>query len=152
MNEQNETLVSTQVKGVTVGSMFLTDETYLGSYRRDSQSPWFSHLANGYWSINGDWDDSNPEHITTTQAGAALKLNFYASVANLVLDGVGTAQVTVDGQPLIANAGSDVKNGVLTLNGARLYQLTNFGGSYHQHLIEITFNEPGVKAYAWTFG
>jgi cytochrome c biogenesis protein CcdA/thiol-disulfide isomerase/thioredoxin len=152
LNENDQPLVSNQVKGVTVGSMFLTNETYLGSYRRDSITSWDSNLSNGEWAINNDWDDSNPEHITTTQSGAALKLSFYAANANLVLDGIGTARVLVDGQPLVANAGSDVKNGVLTLNGARLYQLTNFGNSYHQHVIEIIFNEAGVKAYSWTFG
>ena len=108
-------IVAKGVVAPQAGSVFLTEETYLGSYRRNSLVSWGSNLANGQWAINNFWNDENSEHINTTQKGAALKLSFYAATANIVLDGVGTAQVLVDGKPLMINAGSDVKNGVLTI-------------------------------------
>jgi cytochrome c biogenesis protein CcdA/thiol-disulfide isomerase/thioredoxin len=149
---KDQAIVANQVHAPTAGSVFLTAETYLGSYRRNSLVAWDANLGNGQWAINNFWNDSNSEHVTTTQKGAALKLSFYASTANIVLAGVGTAQVLVDGKPLMVNAGSDVKNGVLTINGARLYQITNFKGIYNQHIVEIIFNNPGISAYSWTFG
>jgi len=152
LNMKSSVIVADQVIAEKAGSASLTPETYLGTFRRESNVPAGNDLLAGEWSINSVWNESDPEKIITSQTGASLKLNFYASTANLVLGGRGSATVMVDGKLLTEGAGSDVHNGILTINGARLYRLTNFGNQYSNHLIEITFDQPGIDAYAWTFG
>ena len=51
-----------------------------------------------------------------------------------------------------SNAGVDAPDGILTLDGERLYELANFGDEYGTHEIEIIFNEADVELFAWTFG
>lgn len=152
LHSKNQHLVSTEITAKKSNNPYLTNEIYLGTARKDHQASWGSTLSPGEWSINSAWGQSDSEKITTLSSGAILKLNFYASTANLVLDGQGTAQVIVDGKPLMTHAGRDVKNGILTINGARLYQLTDFGNDDQTHLIEVIFNQPGMNAYSWTFG
>jgi hypothetical protein len=38
------------------------------------------------------------------------------------------------------------------MNGARLYQLTRQNGAITDRMFEIRFLDPGVEAYAFTFG
>lgn len=129
----------------------ITHETYLGTSRRANLVADGKKLEASQWSIDDKWESAD-EYITTTQAGANFKMNFYASTANLVLGGKGTAQILIDGKPLMEGAGADVKEGVLTVDGERLYRLTDFGSNYKNHSLEIIFNSAGVDAYAWTFG
>ena len=57
----------------------------------------------------------------------------------------------LDGRPLPnAHAGADVKNGVLTVTGERLYSLISFP-SAEQFAFTIQL-PPGVTAYDFTFG
>lgn len=136
-----------------VGAKFaITPETYLGLARRDNIVADGVKLARDQWSINDNWSQSDDRERIVTKDGATLKMNFYASTANLVLGGKGKAKIMVDGKPLMEGTGEDVKDGVLTVDGERLYRLTNFGSDYKEHLIEITFENAGMDAYAWTFG
>jgi hypothetical protein len=41
-------------------------------------------------------------------------------------------------------------NGVLA--DGRMYQLVREHGTVHEQTLEITFQEPGAEAYAFTFG
>ena len=62
------------------------------------------------------------------------------------------------GQIVILDVGGNVRaftmdadgNGVVTTQ--RLYQLVRAGGSVADHTFEIRFLDPGVQAYAFTFG
>ena len=60
-------------------------------------------------------------------------------------------RVLLDGQPIPnAHAGADVKNGLLTVTGERLYSLVSFPTAQ-----QFTFTvqlPPGVSAYDFTFG
>jgi hypothetical protein len=62
-------------------------------------------------------------------------------------------QVTIDGAPPGDNHGADVDadgRGVVTDH--RLYQLVRQTGAIANHTFEIRFLDPGVQAYAFTFG
>jgi hypothetical protein len=61
--------------------------------------------------------------------------------------------VRIDGQPPGAAHGTDVNDqGNGTLTEPRLYQLIRQAGPISDHTFEITFLDPGVQAYAFTFG
>ena len=48
-------------------------------------------------------------------------------------------------------SGKDAPNGVVIVNGQRLYELINQGTSSNG-LLEIDISEPDLEAYAFTFG
>ncbi len=61
--------------------------------------------------------------------------------------------VLIDGQPPGAAHGADVDDqGNGTVTEPRLYQLIRQPGPVSDRTFEITFPEPGVQAYAFTFG
>ena len=62
-------------------------------------------------------------------------------------------RVTIDGKAPGDSHGADVDaegNGVVT--GQRLYQLVRQSGPITDRTFEIEFLDPGVQAYAFTFG
>jgi hypothetical protein len=61
--------------------------------------------------------------------------------------------VALDGQPPGPAHGSDLDDqGQGTLTDPRLYQLLRQPGPISDRSFEITFLDPGVQAYAFTFG
>ncbi|HEX3206125.1 MAG TPA: hypothetical protein VHQ68_07785, partial [Propionibacteriaceae bacterium] len=61
--------------------------------------------------------------------------------------------VRIDGQPPEAAHGTDVDDqGNGTATEPRLYQLIRQPGPVSERTFEITFLDPGVHAYAFTFG
>ena len=57
----------------------------------------------------------------------------------------------LDGRPIsAADAGSDVHEGVVTVDSQRLYTLVSLPRVEHR-VLELAL-EPGVTAYAFTFG
>lgn len=129
----------------------LTPETYLGLERRQNMLKAGLKLALNNWNLEGQWKEED-ERVMAGEKGAKHSLHFYASTANLVMGGTGKATVKVDGVLLKDGAGADVVDGVLKVDGQRLYRLTDFGQDYREHTIEITFDQPGIELYAWTFG
>ena len=62
-------------------------------------------------------------------------------------------QVLLDGQPPGSAHGTDVDDqGHGTVPAQRLYQLIRQPGPVTDRTFEITFLDPGVQAYAFTFG
>jgi hypothetical protein len=62
-------------------------------------------------------------------------------------------RVLLDGQPPDAAHGTDVDGqGHGTVTEQRLYQLIRQPGPVTGRTFEITFLDPGVEAYAFTFG
>jgi len=83
---------------------------------------------------------------------------FHARDLHLVL---GTAKdgkpvrfrVTLDGTPPGEDHGSDVDaSGAGSVQGHRLYQLIRQKGAVEDRTFEIEFLDPGVQAFAFTFG
>ncbi len=62
-------------------------------------------------------------------------------------------RVTVDGAAPGASHGADTDaDGQGTITGQRLYQLVRQSGPVTDKTFEIRFLDPGVQAYAFTFG
>jgi cytochrome c biogenesis protein CcdA/thiol-disulfide isomerase/thioredoxin len=109
------------------------------------------------WGLVGDWTVSN-ERASLDDKDGAILYRFHARDLHLVLgpgeDGKPVRfRVTVDGAAPGDNHGADVDadgRGVVT--GQRLYQLVRQNGAVADHTFQIQFLDPGVEAYAFTFG
>jgi hypothetical protein len=92
------------------------------------------------------------------EAGGQIRHRFHARDLHLVLGpgaGGGSTgfRVLIDGQPPGAAHGLDVDaQGHGTVTEPRLYQLIRQPGRITEHTFEITFLEPGARAYVFTFG
>lgn len=126
-----------------------TPETYTGSRKRENfvQDPQ-ANLKEDEWTLKGEWAVSD-ENAMTKNSGDSIRMKFNASKANLVIGGTGTASVLVDGKKVNTK---DVKDGLLKIDGYRLYELADYSGNYDLHEIEVIFDQPNIELYAWTFG
>ena len=62
-------------------------------------------------------------------------------------------QVTLDGQPPGGDHGGDVDAGGRgTISEPRLHQLIRQAGPVQERTFEITFLDPGVQTFSFTFG
>jgi hypothetical protein len=131
-------------------------ETYLGSAQGQNlarEAP--DQLGLNQWALTGDWSVERRASVLTAGDGG-IAFRFHARDVNLVLqsqDGSIPFRVLVDGEPPGDAQGGDVdEQGNGTLAQPRLYQLVRQRGPITDRLFEITFLEPGVEAYAFTFG
>ncbi len=109
------------------------------------------------WGLAGNWKVGE-EHATLAQPDGRIVYRFHARDLHLVL-GPGNAdkpvrfRVTIDGQAPGASHGTDVAaDGTGTVTGQRLYQLVRQQGEIRDRTFAIEFLDPGVEAYAFTFG
>jgi len=109
------------------------------------------------FSFGGNWNITAENAITDTNA--VLEYNFIAQKVFLVLrppkTGSGTIKIFLDGKPVdekTQGAGNDVKNGIITVDNDRLYNLINLRGSTENHLLRLEFQTPGIEVFAFTFG
>jgi cytochrome c biogenesis protein CcdA/thiol-disulfide isomerase/thioredoxin len=109
------------------------------------------------WSLVGNWTIGNERALLNEKDGSIF-YRFHARDLHLVL-GPGAEGhavrfvVTIDGKAPGASHGVDVDpegQGVVTAQ--RLYQLVRDSGPVADHSFEIRFLDPGVQAYAFTFG
>ena len=121
----------------------------------DYRAPSMPSLNN--WGLAGGWRVGS-EQATATQAGARIVYRFHARDLHLVLgpDASGKPvrfRVTVDGQAPVDAHGTDVAaDGSGTVTSQRLYQLVRQSGDVRDRTFSIEFLDPGVSAYAFTFG
>lgn len=114
-------------------------------------------LRSGQWSLDGRWTVGG-EYATLDSGDGSITHRFHARDLHLVLappsaDHPVRFRVTIDGAAPGADHGFDIDAegwGVLTED--RLYQLVRQSSAVRDRLFEITFSEPGVRAYAFTFG
>ncbi|MGN6867820.1 MAG: redoxin domain-containing protein, partial [Solirubrobacteraceae bacterium] len=142
-----------------------TPETYLDTQR---QQGFVEQLRSGLreypgvtgtlplnrFALKGAWNAST-ESITAEGSGASITGTVQAAKVYLVLTSKGNvprqARILLDGQPIpAAHAGADVKNGVVTITGQRLYSLISFPAA-EQYTFTVQL-PPGVSAYDFTFG
>jgi cytochrome c biogenesis protein CcdA/thiol-disulfide isomerase/thioredoxin len=109
------------------------------------------------WALAGDWTVGK-EDAMLNEPGGGIVYRFHARDLHLVL-GPGPDskpvrfRVTVDGAAPGDNHGADVDaDGQGIVTGQRLYQLIRQSGKIADHTFEIRFLDPGVQAYAFTFG
>lgn len=104
----------------------------------------------GAWEVTADG-------AMPREAGAKIIYRVQAAKMHFVMDGAGKerrVRVTLDGSPLDRNArGADVsEDSVITVKEGRMYDVIDGHGDYGEKLVELTFLEPDVKCYAFTFG
>jgi cytochrome c biogenesis protein CcdA/thiol-disulfide isomerase/thioredoxin len=143
-------------------------ETYIGCYRadrfaspggllRDKPKTYAgAPLALNQWSLEGAWID-NRQSARSLQPGAKLSFRFHARDLHLVLGSASGKpvrfRVSLDGAAPGGDSGVDVKpdgSGIVT--GQRLYQLVRQKGPVRDRTFTITFLDPGVEAFSFTFG
>jgi hypothetical protein len=108
------------------------------------------------WAMSGEWTVEGRASVLN-RAGGQIVYRFHARDVNLVLrsrteDAV-PFRVLIDGAAPGAAHGVDADaDGSGTLIRPRLYQLVRQQGPIVDRTFEITFLEPGVEAYVFTFG
>jgi thiol-disulfide isomerase/thioredoxin len=168
-----EDLVSVDARGAEAAADWdnlWSPENYLGYERSESfASPDGAVLDTSYayaaparlrfnhWALAGDWTVKRGATLLN-QAGGRILYRFHARDLHLVMapPAPGTPvrfRVALDGQPPGAGHGADVDDqGHGTLTEPRLYQLVRQPGPVAERTFEVTFLDPGVQAYAFTFG
>ena len=109
------------------------------------------------WSLTGNWT-VGAERAQLNASDGSIVYRFHARDLHLVLgpatEGASIRfRITIDGKPPGAAHGMDADadgNGVVTTQ--RLYQLVRTPDTVADHTFEIRFLDPGVQAYAFTFG
>ena len=175
--EAGQTNVSAGVVAVSAsGSQAAADagdvqspETYIGTARaahfvspggavQDAPHAYMAGApALNEWGLAGNWT-VNGEHASLNEKDGGIVYRFHARDLHLVLGpapegGPVRFNVTIDGASPGPNGGTDVDaegHGVVT--DQRLYQLVRQGGPVADHVFEIRFLDPGVQAFAFTFG
>jgi len=116
-----------------------------------------ARLRLNHWALSGDWTVERQATVLN-EANGRIAYRFHARDLHLVMGPAarGTSvrcRVLVDGQPPGAAHGIDVDDqGNGTVTEQRLYQLIRQRGPVTEHTFEITFLDPGVQIYAFTFG
>ena len=143
-------------------------ETYIGYARADrfvspgglakQQSKTYSAapLSLNDWSLEGPWLDKK-QNATSFAPGAKINFRFHARDLHLVLGSASGKpvrfRVTLDGQAPGSNAGVDIAaDGSGVVNEQRLYQLIRQKGEVRDRTFTITFLDPGIEAFSFTFG
>ncbi len=109
------------------------------------------------WGLLGDWT-IKAEHAVLDQKDGSIVFRFHARDLHLVLGPPPDGKmirflVKIDGKAPGASHGSDVDpGGEGAVTEQRLYQLVRQSGPITDHTFEIQFLDPGVEAYAFTFG
>ena len=123
----------------------ITIETYIGADRRQP----------GTVTLEGDWR-SERQYAELRRGAGKIVLPFTASEVNLVMQPgpSGSAAVTVllDGKPIGDARGADVgADGVARVDRSGMIRLVA-GASRRRHVLTLVTSDPGVRAYAFTFG
>ena len=109
------------------------------------------------WGLTGNWT-IGPENARLNEPGGGIVYRFHARDLHLVLGPGRTGEpirfrVTIDGAAPGSDHGTDVDaDGRGIVNAERLYQLIRQDGEIKDRVFEIQFLDPGVQAYAFTFG
>ena len=109
------------------------------------------------WGLGGQWKVGG-ESAALASAPGKIIFRFHARDLHLVLGpgAKGTPvrfRVLLDGAPPLEDRGADVDaQGAGTVTGYRLYQLIRQKGPVEDRTFEIEFLDPGVQAFAFTFG
>jgi cytochrome c biogenesis protein CcdA/thiol-disulfide isomerase/thioredoxin len=128
-----------------------------GGLRKDQASDYrLAPLKLNQWALEGKWTVA-PQSATLIAAPGSISYRFHARDLHLVMgapDGKPVRfKVTIDGKAPGADAGTDVDaSGNGTVTNERLYQLVRQQGPVRDRTFRITFLDPGVKAFAFTFG
>jgi thiol-disulfide isomerase/thioredoxin len=169
----DQELVSVDAGGVEAAAdwdSLWSPENYLGSVRTEnfaSPNGAVRGTRHGYavparlrlnrWALAGDWTVKR-EAIVMHRAEGRILYRFHARDLHLVMAPTAPEspirfRVRLDSQPPGAAHGTDIDEaGDGTVTHPRLYQLVRQPGPISDRTFEVTFLDPGVQAYAFTFG
>jgi len=109
------------------------------------------------WGLGGQWKIGS-QQASLTGATGSISYRFHARDLHLVMGPASDGKpvrfrVTIDGKTPNGAHGSDTAaDGTDTVTEQRLYQLLRQPGDIENHTFSIEFLDPGVNAYAFTFG
>jgi thiol-disulfide isomerase/thioredoxin len=132
-------------------------ETYVGDGRGVGRVDSPVHLALNHWAVSGEWTVEEESAVLGAPDGS-VAFRFQARDLNLVLTPPASGApvgftVLVDGEAPGDAHGLDVNElGEGTVDGPRMYQLVRQHGPIGPRTFEITFLDPGVRVYVFTFG
>jgi cytochrome c biogenesis protein CcdA/thiol-disulfide isomerase/thioredoxin len=145
-------------------------ETYIGYHRaehfasvqpiaKDSSKAYtlLPRLSLNQWGLSGTWKVGSESAVLQAASGKIV-FRFHARDLHLVLGPAKDGQpvrfiVELDGTTPGEDHGSDTDaNGAGTVQGHQLYQLIRQKGTVEDRTFEIEFLDPGVEAFAFTFG
>ena len=138
-------------KEISVQNGAKSPETYFGSARNDQQKNLL--FPNDSWDIT-------PEFAQNNSANASIVYTYTAKDVFFVAEAAGTdtvvIEVLLDGKPLGSEAGEDILKtfdgkSILKIREARLYKVIQ-GDQSETHTLELRIQEPGLKAFTFTFG
>jgi thiol-disulfide isomerase/thioredoxin len=155
-------LVSVDARGAEVPADWASlksPENYLGSERTENFEAGGvpTRLSLNHWALSGDWTIGKQATALNT-AGGRITYRFHARDLHLVMGPAarGTSvrmRVRIDGQPPGASHGADVDDqGSGKVSEQRLHQLIRQPKPIIDRTFEIEFLDPGVEAFAFTFG
>lgn len=103
--------------------------------------------------LTGEWNLTR-EHAENKSKQAKIIFRYNAKQVNIVAsaDTPVSLQILIDGKPVGTMAGIDVKNGVARVQDEQLYELVNDPNGAGEHTLEIIIDNPGLKAFTFTFG
>jgi hypothetical protein len=116
-----------------------------------------ARLALNGWALAGGWT-LGEDAAVLNEAGGRILYRFHARDVHLIMGPAarGTSarfRVLIDGRPPGAAHGADVdEQGHGTVTEQRLYQLIRQPAPIADRQFEIEFLDPGVEAFAFTFG
>lgn len=142
-----------------------TPEIYLGYWRiakfaspegmiKDTVFSYSSptSLLSSYFAYSGSWNIGYQR--SAASSGSKITLNFDAKEVYLVMRPTSdspTATILLDGKSPGSEAGSDVQNGIITLDKDRLYTILELDKP-GKHTLTIEFPDGNVEVFAFTFG
>jgi cytochrome c biogenesis protein CcdA/thiol-disulfide isomerase/thioredoxin len=109
------------------------------------------------WGLGGQWKIGS-QQASLTGATGSISYRFHARDLHLVMGPASDGKpvrfrVTIDGKtPNDAHGSDTAADGTGTVTEQRLYQLLRQPGEIEDHTFSIEFLDPGVNAYAFTFG
>src|SRR4051812_25156588 len=123
----------------------VTNETYIGGDRREP----------GAVTLKGDWHTDH-QYVELKNGNGEIVIPFTAGEVNLVMQpgpsGRAAVSVLLDGQPVGEARGMDVgTDGVARLDRSGMIRLVA-GAPQRRHVLTLRFNDPGLRAYVFTFG
>jgi thiol-disulfide isomerase/thioredoxin len=130
-----------------------------GGVLRDKQRIYTvpARLPLNHWALSGDWTMTK-RAVVLNKPNGRIAYRFHARDLHLVMGsatggGAVRFRVLIDGKAPGLAHGTDVnEQGVGTVGAQRLYQLIRQSTPIADRTFEIEFLDPGVEAYAFTFG
>ncbi len=147
----------------------LSPETYLGAKRMQFYYPsgttgmgqhtfTLSDPNPNSFSLGGIWNIA--DETAVAHKGSLLNYRFFADKVFIIFRPASTqiikdqkVKIFLDGKLIDKqSAGQDVKDGFVTIDTDRLYNIVDLHGKTGEHLLKLEFESDGVQAFTFTFG